>query len=63
MVEDICKAKGFSVPVQVLHQAKELQKQTAANPSAPVIIWKEESREMVEKLGLEWVNIMGKLIV
>jgi hypothetical protein len=63
MVEDICKAKGFSVSVQVIYQAKELQKQTAGNPSVPVIIWKEESQEMVEKLGLEWVNIMGKLIV
>lgn len=63
MVEDICKAKGFSVLVQVLHQAKELQKQTTANPSAPVIIWKEESQEMVEKLGLQWVNIMGKMVV
>jgi len=63
MLEDISKAKGFSVPVCVLHQVKELQKHTAANSSVPVIIWKEESQEMVENLGLQWVNIMGKLIV
>ena len=59
VIHDLVRSDSFIIPATVYSTADQLKQQLPHPSSTPVLIWNPEVEPLLQKLGVEWVNVMG----
>jgi len=59
VIHDLVRSESFVIPATVYSSAEKLKQQLPHPGSTPVLIWNPEVGPQLQKLGVEWVNVMG----
>lgn len=59
VIHDLIRSESFIIPATVYSTTEQLKQQLPNPSSTPVLIWNPEVEPLLQKLGVEWVNVMG----
>ena len=61
MVQDLQSLGSFTVSVEILHNVGEVREATKAGAD-PILVWREESGDMLRSEGYVSENLVGKMV-
>jgi DNA-binding MarR family transcriptional regulator len=59
VIHDLVRSDSFVIPAAVYSTTEQLKQQLSHPSNTPVLIWNPEVEPQLQKLGVEWVNVMG----
>ena len=63
IIYDLIRSDSFNTKAQLFKSVEEIKAQTTLTSTTPIVIWNKEMESQLAQQDLQWVNVMGMMVL